>query len=363
MIIDRIDPIALRVPVTRSRDATNSPAAPSDALYMVLCRVVTRSGLTGYGECLCNRLPMQQGLVATIRDAIAPLYLGKSVDQRQALNLAMRRRFASFGRAGTVLNALAAIDIALWDIAGKAAGKSLSAMIGGARHTRVPVMASLDKYDHGGRARARIEQALASGVAAVKVHEADLAVIEEARSVVPAATPFVADLNNAHTLADIQRDAARWRALDLLWLEDPVWPPEILFDIGKLPGITIGLGAEAGSAEQLELYTKAASVGVLQPDVCMIGGVSEAVRALDALAPHQLSVAPHTPFVGPAALASLHLIAATERLAYFATIEAEDGMDLYGFGLTRWQASLEVPTGPGLGFDPDPAYLKRYAMT
>src|SRR4051812_28053436 len=206
MIIDRIDPIALRVPVTRPRDAANSPAAPSDALYMVLCRVTTRSGLTGYGECLCNRIPMQRGLVATIRDAIAPLYLGKSVDHRQALNLAMRRRFASFGRAGTVLNALAAVDIALWDIAGKAAGKSLSAMIGGAKHTRVPVMASLDKYDHGGRVRARIEQALASNVAAVKVHEADLAVIEEARGVIPATVPFVADLNNAHTLADVQRD-------------------------------------------------------------------------------------------------------------------------------------------------------------
>jgi hypothetical protein len=72
-------------------------------------------------------------------------------------------------------------------------------------------MASLDKYDHGGRVRARIEQALASGVAAVKVHEADLGVIEEARSVIPAAIPFVADLNNAHALADIQRDIARWR--------------------------------------------------------------------------------------------------------------------------------------------------------
>ncbi len=362
MIIDRIEPIALRIPVTRPRDATNSPAAPSDALYMVLCRVSTRSGLTGYGECLCNRPPMQQGLVATIRDAIAPLYLGKSVDQRQALNLAMRRRFASFGRAGTVLNALAAVDIALWDMAGKAAGKSLSTMIGGAKHKRVPVMASLDKYDHGGRVRARVEQALASNVAAVKVHEADLAVIEEARAVVPADIPFVADLNNAHALSDILREAARWQALSLLWLEDPVWPPEILLDAGKLADIVVGLGAEAGSAEQLELYTKAASVGVLQPDVCMIGGVSEAVRALDALTAHQVSVAPHTPFVGPAALASLHLIAASERPAYFATIEAEDAMDPYGIGLTRWQASLEVPTGPGLGFDPDPAFLGRYAM-
>src|SRR6516225_4487520 len=101
MIVEKIEPIALA----------------AGGLSLVLCRVTTRSGLTGYGECLCNRPPMQQALVATIRDAIAPLYIGKSAADRTALNLGARRRFASFGRAGTVLNALAAVDIALWDIA------------------------------------------------------------------------------------------------------------------------------------------------------------------------------------------------------------------------------------------------------
>ena len=362
MIIDRIEPLALRIPVTRKRDASNMPAAPSDALYLVLCRVTTRSGLVGYGECLCNRTPMQQALFTTIRDAIAPVYLGKSVEQREVLNFETRQRFASFGRAGTVINALAAIDTALWDIAGKEAGKSLSAMIGGAKRTRVPVMASLDKYDHAGRVSARLEQAMAAGVAAAKVHEADLGVIEAARRVVPAAIPFVADLNNAHTLEVIRRDTVRWQALKLLFLEDPVWPPEILLDCPPLPDVTVGLGADLGSAEQLALYAKAAPVGVLQPDVCMLGGVSEAVRALSALAKWPGSIAPHTPFIGPAGLASLHLIAAVEKPGFFATIEAEDAMDPYGFGLTRWQASIEVPTGPGLGFDPDPAWLRRHAM-
>ena len=62
---------------------------------------------------------MQQSLLAAIRDAIAPLFLGKSAEQRERLNLEARLRLASFGRAGTNLNALAAVDMALWDIAGK----------------------------------------------------------------------------------------------------------------------------------------------------------------------------------------------------------------------------------------------------
>jgi L-alanine-DL-glutamate epimerase-like enolase superfamily enzyme len=233
-------------------------------------------------------------------------------------------------------------------------------MLGGARRTRLPIMASLSKYDDGNRVRARLEQALATGVKAAKVHEARLEVIEDARRTVPANVPFVADCNNAHTLADIRRDEARWRALGLLWFEDPYWPPEDLLACPKLPGITIGMGADFGSTEQMALYTRAPSIGVLQPDVCMLGGLSEASRALAMLAAAGTTAAPHTPFVGPAALASLHMLAITEEEGYFATIEADDSQDMYGTGITRWQSTIDVPTGPGLGHDPDPAFLRRH---
>ena len=135
-------------------------------------------------------------------------------------------------------------------------------------------MASLDRYNDAAKVTARIAQALDAKVAAVKVHEFDLDVIEAARKVVGPQMPFVADCNNAHTLADVQGSLARWQALDLLWLEDPVWPPEALLEQPKLPRIVVGLGADLGSAEQLAVYAKA-PVGVLQPDICMIGGVSE----------------------------------------------------------------------------------------
>jgi D-galactarolactone cycloisomerase len=246
MIIDRIDPIALRLP-----RSTGAAGAPADALHLVLCKVAARSGLVGYGECLCLRPAMQRSLVAAIGDAIAPLFLGKSVEQRERLNGEARLRLASFGGAGTNLNALAAVDMALWDIAGKAAGHSLSALLGGAQRTRVPVMASLDRYNDANKVTARIEQALDAQVAAVKVHEFDLDIIEAARKVVGRQMPFVADCNNAHTLADVQGSLARWQALDLLWLEDPVWPPEALLESPPLSRIVVGLGADLGSAEQL----------------------------------------------------------------------------------------------------------------
>lgn len=360
MIIEKIEAIPLRIPFERRGAGTPTPLNPSDALYLVLCRVTTRSGLQGYGECLCYRAPMQRALVSTLVDAIAPLYLGRSVDDREASNFDVRRRFASFGRSGTVLNALAAVDIALWDIAGKSAGQSLSAMLGGARRERLPVMASLDKYDDGRRVRTRIEQALAAGVAAVKVHESRLAVIEEGRKAVEPSVPYVADLNNALTLAELEGGLPRWQALRLLWLEDPVWPPEALLG-HALAEVTIGLGADLGTAEQLALYARSPAVGVLQPDVCMMGGLSEARRCLELLASSRVTIAPHTPFVGPAALASLHMMAVMEKECAFAAIEADAAMDPYGLGLALWRPAVDLPTGPGLGADPEPGFLERFA--
>ena len=348
MIIESIEPIALRLP---GRNAEQN---------LVFCRVTTRDGITGFGECLVGR--MQQALVATIRDAIAPVYIGQRVEDREALNLDVRRRFASFGRSCTVLNALAAVDIALWDIAGKSAGQSLSAMLGGARRKTIDVMASLDRYGDAAKVVPRIEDALAAGVASVKVHEADLGVIAAAHRAVGGRKPFIADVNNAHTLADIRRDRTRWESFGLFWLEDPVWPPEDMLECPPFAGLPIALGADLGSAEQLALYARAPAVNFIQPDVCMMGGVSEMQKVLKGTKRAGLSIAPHTPFIGPAALASLHFIAVVEEDGYFATVEARDEADLFGNGLPRWQPSITVPDGPGLGHDPDPAFLARYTV-
>jgi L-alanine-DL-glutamate epimerase-like enolase superfamily enzyme len=140
------------------------------AIHLMFCRVTTRAGVTGYGEALCYLPAMQPVLATAIRDVIAPAYLGQRVEDREALNRALRQRYAAFGRAGAIVNALGAVDIALWDIAGKEAGKSLSALLGGARRASVPVMASLDRHDDIGAVRRRIARALGADTAAINIH-------------------------------------------------------------------------------------------------------------------------------------------------------------------------------------------------
>ena len=149
---------------------------------------------------------------------------------------------------------------------------------------------------------------MAASVQAVKVHEAPLEVMEDAPRVVPQDIPFVVDCNNAHTLADIRRDEARWRALDLLFFEDPFWPPEELLGMEKMAGVPIGMGADFGSTEQMGLYARAPAVPCCSLTSACWVVLSRAPRArrwswrrADRGAAYAV--------LGPAALASLHLLA------------------------------------------------------
>ena len=172
--------------------------------------------------------------------------------------------------------------------------------------------------------------------------------------------PYVADCNNAHTLADIRRDEKRWAAANLLFFEDPYGRPRICCTAPAMPGITIGMGADFGSAEQMAVYTKAPAIGVLQPDVCMLGGLSEAKRALAMLAAAKKTAGASHAVRRPGGARLAAHAGGHRRGGLFRHRRGRGSMDPYGFGLTRWQGSLEVPTGPGLGFDPDPGFLRRY---
>ena len=359
MRITDIETVLLRLPnVAEVSDGTQ------DAFIV---RVHTDEGIVGIGESDSMPTVLKAAIDAPTSNSIGHglrhLLVGQNPLAIEPLLKRMMDGTRYLGGSGLRLIAISGLEMALWDIAGKATGRSLSTLLGGAQRSRVPVMASLDRYNDTAKVSARIAQALDARVSAVKVHEFDLDVIEAARRVAGLQIPFVADCNNAHTMADVQVHLARWQALDLLFLEDPAWPPEALLEAPPFPRVTVGLGADLGSAEQLAVYARAPSVGVLQPDICMIGGVSEARRAVALLASLGVAIAPHTPFIGPAALATLHILAAMKEVAYFAVIEAEPHMDMYGdSGFTRWQPDLSVPTGPGLGFDPDPAWLKRYGL-
>src|SRR3984893_10348901 len=131
-----------------------------------------------------------------------------------------------FGRNGSVTYALSAIDIALWDIAGKRAGKPIHQLIGGASRRELTVYASMLRYGDAavvGRIAAR---AAGEGYRFIKLHEIQVAPVEAARRAVGPDIEIMCDTNCPWTVAQAIEMVQALKPCRLHWLEEPVWPPE-----------------------------------------------------------------------------------------------------------------------------------------
>jgi len=121
----------------------------------------TDAGITGWGEAFgYNAIPATR---AAIEHMLAPLYVGKDPLQIEALSLEVQQKLHIFGRGGPVIFGLSGIDIALWDIAGKAAGKPVHHLLGGCRAAQLPCYASLIRYTEPKLVAANTTRALDQG--------------------------------------------------------------------------------------------------------------------------------------------------------------------------------------------------------
>lgn len=361
MKIVGVEAVPLSIPCRYGADSWALGTGGWKALEFCLVRVDTDVGLTGWGEAFsysCRR-----AVVAAVQDMIAPLALGRDATDIAGLHAEIQKRLHIFGRFGITAFALSGLDIALWDLAGKAAGKPLHALLGGARRERLGCYASLLRYADAALVSRYCEQALGAGFGAVKLHEVSEPVIAAARAVVPRDVALLLDVNCEWSVKDAVAVGKRLAPLGLEWFEEPVFPPEDgagLRAVGEACGIPIAAGENCCFATQFAALFDAGAVQIAQPSVTKVGGITEFRRVASLAAARKVRLAPHSPYFGPGALATLHLIAALaeqERFEYF-YLQADAG--LYGDALAPVRGELPVPQAPGLGADPDMDVIRRY---
>ena len=361
MNITAVEAVPLAIPFRYGAEGWQLGAGGWKALDFCLVRVETDTGLVGWGEAFsysCRR-----AVAAAVRDMIAPLAVGKSATEIAALHAEIQKRLHIFGRFGIAAFALSGLDIALWDLAGKAAGKPLHALLGGARRERLACYASLLRYADKDLVTQYCKQALEDGYRAIKLHEVSEPVIAAARAAVPREAALLLDVNCEWSVPQAIAVAKRLAPLGLEWFEEPVFPPEDgagLRAVGEGCGIAIAAGENCCFASQFAALLDAGAVQYAQPSVTKVGGITEFLKVTALVRERGVKLAPHSPYFGPGALATLHLLAAlTEeaRFEYF-YLWAEAG--LYGSALQPRGGELAVPRAPGLGADPDPELLRRY---
>jgi D-galactarolactone cycloisomerase len=333
-------------------------------LDTLLVRVDTDQGLTGWGEAFGYNV--NEATKVVLDGFIGPLAVGRDATDIAGLNHDLQRKTHNFGRNGSVIYAISGLDIALWDIAGKAAGLPLYRLLGGAARAQVPAYASLMRYADDALLRKITTEAVGRGYRYVKLHEVTPSAVGAAREAAGADIALTMDANCPWTVREAKEIAREVQPYNLYWLEEPVWPPENyagLAEVGRASGIPIAAGENAGSAMDFHHMFSAGAVTFAQPSVTKIGGITELRKIMTLADAHNITVVPHAPYFGPGLLATLHLLAAYPPASLFERLYVDLEASLFGDATDPRGGEMRVPQGQGLGHDPDPAVVARYRTT
>jgi L-alanine-DL-glutamate epimerase-like enolase superfamily enzyme len=361
MKIAAVETFAIKVPFTFGGKPGGFARWTSNDTLLV--KVQTDTGLTGWGDAFCYGC--MESVRAAVHTMIAPRVIGRDARDIAKLSHELQQAHHLHGRYGITIFALSGLDIALWDIAAKAANLPLHRLLGGAGQTSLPAYASLLKFRDPERVAARTRLAIQQGYKYVKLHETEEAEVRAARDAAGDGVPIMVDTNCPWTPEQARQMTLKLRPYDLYWLEEPIFPPEDFPAIARLragTGVAMASGENLCTAIQFRDMFAANAVDYAQPSVTKVGGITEFLKVSTLADSAGVTLMPHSPYFGPGFLATLHLTAArgqpgalVER--YHMDLEAS----LYGPLIDPVDGAFAVPQGPGLGPDPDPDVIKTYA--
>jgi len=360
--------------------ALAEPFAYSQAWYerrgACLVEIVGEDGNSGWGEAFG---PAR--LTAPIVEYYKPLVIGEDALATERHWQTLYNRLRDHGQKGLAIEALSAIDIALWDLKGRHLGVSVHRLLGGPLRHRVEAYATgFYRKRFGDPLDYLVEEAhqrVAAGFKMIKLKlgfglAGDVRLCETVRRAIGPDIRIMVDANHAYDALGAIRLGKLIEPLDIAWFEEPV-PPEDLAGYREVKA-ALAIPIAGGEAEFTRWGFRALIterlVDILQPDIAAAGGISETKKIADMANAFGVMVNPHVWGTGVALAASLQLIAALphnppglhpiEPLLEFDQSEHPIRMAVIAEPITQTDGWVEIPDRPGLGIDIDRAALEKF---
>ncbi len=330
-----------------------------------LVRIATDAGLTGWGETSVNFPPWSyRERIATINEGLAPLLVGEDALATLRLRDRMVAATHSFTRMwaeGALAQAISGVEMALWDLKGKALDQPVAVLLGGIHRDTFPCYATgLQADDPVTGARV----AVALGYDAIKIRigfdEArDIAMATAVREAIGPDVALLIDANQAYDARSAQRIMAALRALDPGWIEEPLLADD-LAGMRRLrrafPDIPLAWGENVYRLDHFQRAARAGLVDVVMPDPCRCGGLGAAMDAARAVNGHGIPISAHHYGSDLGFAAMLHFMAATQTTDRVLRDIADAPLreQLIVEDLRPRNGTVQLPAGPGLGVTPDP---------
>lgn len=331
-----------------------------DAVSILLIEVRTDTGLSGVGESLARFAPVAYANL--VETALAPRLIGQDALAIGASWARMRRALS--GRSGGMLiEAIAGVDIALWDIFGKATAQPIWRLLHGEARTEVPVYAA--SVNWGGdetEVAKRIAAFTERGFRRIKIKLGNPVRdacdrIAMVRRLAGCETELAADANWAYGLDDAIIVGRALSDNGYAWFEEPLRPEDedgYRMLRGKCE-VPIAAGESNYTLDQTAPLVRDRTLSFLQPNVTRAGGITETLRMARMAADHDVAYVPHVGMSGIICeAASLHLAAAMPNARVMecpatANLFKSELADLAPGAVRAKDGMLAVPQGPGLG--------------
>lgn len=365
--IASVEALALALPL-------DAPVALSsrriDERHYTLVRVRDSDGVTGIGFCYAGHAGSTV-IAEAVRVLLRPILEGQDPARISTLSRDMQQSALLLGRAGAVMRAISAIDIALWDLAARRADVPLWRLLG-ADGRPVRAYASGGYYLEGKTVdglRDEVDAWVGAGFTAVKMKVGrgqmpeEVARVDAAREALGDSGLLMLDANNAWQSIDgCLEFLGRVNHCSPHWIEEPFAPDDVQ-GCRQIRGRTAALVATGeqgcGVGEFQHLLTSDA-VDILQPDAAVCGGITEFLRIADLAHQSRVSVAPHW-FDD----LHVHLVAALPNatmVEYFTDDTVFNFRRVLTNRLEVTDGWIGLPSSPGLGFDFDDACATRFAV-
>lgn len=345
---------------TLERPIGNATARISRMSYLAI-RLETDAGLVGENLIFTIRpeqLPLLDAMVHVLREAI----IGRRPDETAAFWTDAWRRINFIGFSGVSIMGISAIDGAMWDLRGKAAGLSVSQLAGRARD-RVPAYASgglwlTQTIDEIAREAADL---VAEGFGGVKLRLAgkasvDLPRIEAVREAIGPNVALMVDVNQGLDAKAAIRLGRQMEQYGIAWFEEPVAAHDLAHsaEVARALDVPIASGENEYTIHGFRRMAEARAADILMPDLQRVGGPSEFLRVGALAAAYDLPVSSHLfPEMSLQVMASLPNATLLEHVDWFAPFYRES-LELFG-------GEAVLPDRPGWGFSLDYDRLRHHA--
>ena len=344
-----------------------------DDCVHTLITVITDEGLTGLGSVFTN-----DDLVKSALAVLEPLYLGENALEPERVSEKLHQNMFWLGRGGSITHAISGIDIALWDLLGKATGQPVGRLLGGRYRDRVRPYASVLMQAPAVLADYLL-QLKEQGFRAFKIgwgpfgrqsHALDEKIVKAAREAIGSDVLLMVDAggsdafwNNGYKWA--LRTSQMLADYDVAWFEEPL-KPDALQDyilLRQKAPVPISGGEVLTRRQAFQPWLQAGAFDIVQPDVTKVGGISEERRIAWMAQENGIRFIPHGWNTAVGLAADLQLASAfadTDLVEYLTGSPYIDEIVVDDWRLDE-EGMLPIPDKPGLGITLNTEAVEKYS--